>query len=130
MNMIRDEHCHMLSDGPGLRASVASPGRYSVIIILMIIISRELRAAAHLPLHSSQVRPVVDERVDDLDVPSSRPGQGQVEAPQALFIVHSGLHTHDVPESILLRPVTCLACPGMFCFKPGSMLELTSKLTH
>lgn len=97
--------------------------------------SRELRAAAHLPLHSSQVRPVVDECVDDLDVPGSRSGQGQVESLQALFIVHSGLHTHHVShvrDGILLRPVTmmtgarCPACPGMFCFKLGSMLELTS----
>ena len=27
MNMTRDEHSHMPSDGPGLRAPVASPGR-------------------------------------------------------------------------------------------------------
>ena len=27
MNIIQYEHCHMPSDGPGLRASVAPPGR-------------------------------------------------------------------------------------------------------
>ena len=34
MNMVRDEHCHMPSDGPGLRASVASLDVKSLIIII------------------------------------------------------------------------------------------------
>ena len=37
MNMIRDEHCHMPSDGPGLRASVASPGHKSVMIVIIVV---------------------------------------------------------------------------------------------
>ena len=34
MKMVRDEHCHMPSDGPGLRALVASRGHKIVMIIL------------------------------------------------------------------------------------------------
>ena len=41
MNMIRDEHCHMPSDGQGLRASVASPpvDVKSAMKIIVIVLS-------------------------------------------------------------------------------------------
>ena len=38
MHMIRDEHCHMPSDGPGLSASLASPPMDSKSAIIMMIV--------------------------------------------------------------------------------------------
>ena len=37
MNKLRDEHCHMPSDRPGLRASVTSMDVKSVIIIINLM---------------------------------------------------------------------------------------------